>query len=136
MIDKQLDFGTVTPTAATDYDTDVIDMGTGFTAFGAALAPPDPGEGMNLIIVCMVTEAFSGGTNVTPKVLNGAADNPTTVILTGPTVVTASLTLGAYIWRLKLPPDLLRYLRLRFTSTGVYTLGKIRSFLTNNFQTP
>jgi len=90
----------------------------------------DFGAGEPLEVLCSVTEAFAGGTSVTPSLVVSAAaglGTPTTLVSL-PAIVTASLTLGKQ-FSIPIPRVIkslgLQYLGLVFTVSGTYTAGKI-----------
>lgn len=93
------------------------------------------GEELNLVFT--VDVAFAGGTSVQPQVITSASANLSTpsVLVSGPAVPLASLTLGA-TWYMPLPPRLgsvinpatntaQRYLGVQYIGVGTFTTGSI-----------
>ena len=90
-------------------------------------------------LVVQVDEAFVSGT--TPGDLAGIGQHrqprhrPTVHFTTG-AILTAALTINAQLAVIALPAGLYeKYLGLRYTVVGTYTLGKISAFLTRDVQT-
>jgi hypothetical protein len=120
--------------AATTNSNNVIDL----------LNARDMGIGDDpaMKILCTVSVAGVGGTSVTVSV-QGSVDNSTWItMVTGPTILTANLLVGTYLLAVDLPriagpfPDrpgasqaLPRYLRLGYTTAGVFTAGRFFGYL-------
>lgn len=120
--------------AITDTDkatTNIIDLG----ADGSAT--PTPNEKGDVEILCIVTEAFTGGTSLSIAAQTDSAEGFGTVetIATTAAIATASLVLG-YQFKIAVPADALkRYFRLYCDVTGTMTAGKITAAIVKDRQT-
>lgn len=127
--------------AGTYNSTNVIDLGVTSgvpsSANGGGARDIGIGDDPAMKIFSCVTTAFAGGTSVVP-ILQGAADNGSgapgtwTTFWTGPTVLLASLGVGAELANIDMPktpqgvaPP--RFLRMQYTIAGTMTAGVIQS---------
>ena len=109
---------------ATAVSTNVYDAGA---------ANRDIGNGEPLELVVVVGEAaVSGGSSTLVITLQDSADNSSFAdVLSSPSIPKASITLGAELFKTKLPVGLRRYTRLNYTvGTADLTAGKFTAFLT------
>ena len=112
---------------ASAASTNVLDM----------LVARDIGAGDQLDAHVLVTQNFATGTSL-QIALQTSADNSTFVdVLLSPVILTASLIIGAGLFRYKIPPFQLndtgtpnRYFRLNYTVAGSnFTTGKVFSYM-------
>lgn len=111
-------------TTGTQLSTNAYDMGVA----------RDIGRGRDLRIFVNVATTFTGGTDLTVKVVESANSDlsSASVIATGPTVVEASLTAGKALLDIALPQTSKRYLGLQFVSTGTHTAGAVNGGIVMN----
>lgn len=124
---------------ATAVGTNVIDLGTAGTPYGAAAAlNNDKGKGTEIPVLIQVTEAFNTLTSLTITLETSAnADLSSSTVLATETIALAALTVGKKT-NLQIAPNGItgRYLGTRYTVTGTNpTLGKITAGITLGNQT-
>lgn len=129
------------PTTGTQNSTNVIDLGLSglpasiSTGGGGGARDIGIGDDPAMKLLVQVITAFAGGTNIAIG-LQGAPDSGTgtpgsyTTMYTGPTVVEASLIVGARLADIDVPRPvpgqaIPRYLRLQYISSGTHTAGAI-----------
>lgn len=121
-------------TVGTTDGTDVLNMGSGYDAFGAAAAA-DPSALGRMWLNIFVTEAVTsdGAATVAFKLQDSAdgsswADTALSVAAIGK----ASLTAGTKVLQVPLPAGLRQYLKVVYTvGTAALTAGKFSAFLSN-----
>ncbi len=121
--DKQATYSQDQAVTATAVSTNVYDAG---------VANRGIGDGEALELVVSVTEAaVSGGSSTVTIALQDSADNSSFAdVLVSPAIPKASITLGAELFKAKLPTGLRRYTRLNYTvGTADLTAGKFTAFL-------
>lgn len=129
MYDKLNTFGTDQAVTATAASTDIIDLG----------ATRDLGNGEPLELVVLVTEtATSGGSSTVTIDLqtddNSSFSSAATLASSG-AIAKASITAGTELFRIKVPLNVERYLRLYYTvATADLTAGKFTAFLAHDRQ--
>jgi hypothetical protein len=128
------------PTTGTQNSTNVLDLGitSGLPASavnGGGARDIGIGDDPAMKLQVQVIVAFTGGTNIAIA-LQGAPDAGSntpgswTTMYTGPTVVEASLIIGARLADIDMPRPvpgqaIPRYLRLNYISSGTHTAGAI-----------
>jgi len=139
------------PTTGAQVSSNILDLGIGTTA-GSSLPPdvttpfPQPGRDIGIgddpamKLLVQVTQAFATGTNMTVAFqgapASGTPGTPGAFVTyaTGPTVVTASLIVGARVLEIDWPrpsPGAVppRYVQLQFTTTGsAMTAGLVQGY--------
>ena len=134
-------FSNAQAVTATAASTNIIDLGSTGTVFGAAAAiTRDVGKGREIAIRASVVESFNNLTSLTIgiEVDDNAGFASAKTVWTSPAYTLAQLAVGA---ALLLPDDLPvgtdeRYLRLKYTVAGTApTLGKITAGVTAGNQT-
>jgi hypothetical protein len=126
ILDSQNIFSDAQAVTATAYSDNVIDLGS--AGMGA-------GEPVELLV--QVTEAFSGGTDVSVELLsddNEAFGSAKSLKVSAP-IPTAELTCGYRFPLGSLPEGVERYVRLNFTVNGSMSTGKITGCLVADKQT-
>jgi len=128
------------PTTGTQGASNIIDIGVGAPvpnqaipnyAGGAGARDLGIGDDPSLKLLCVCTQALAGGTNIQAQ-LQGAPDNGSgapgsyTTMWTGPLVLLAAATAGAYLANVDVPrtvpgQPLPRFLQLNFVSSGTFT---------------
>jgi hypothetical protein len=94
------------------------------------------GDGTDLAIVIVVTEAFTFGTatEMVIELRDSANDSSYTVVLRTKGLAASDLTLGKrYV--IKLPPGLQRYTQVYYNPDGTITAGKVDAFLASDLPT-
>jgi hypothetical protein len=134
-------FSNAQAVTATAASTNIIDLGSTGTVFGAAAAiTRDVGKGREIAIRASVVESFNNLTSLTIgiEVDDNAGFASAKTVWTSPAYALADLAVGAKL----LLPDALpigtdeRYLRLKYTVAGTApTLGKITAGVTAGNQT-
>lgn len=137
LLDKQNEFSDSQLITTTAISTNVIDTlaGNSFTNVVANLG----GFAGSCFLVVQVDVSLSGGTSVAISLESDSTAN----LATSPTVhynsgaiLTAALTAGKTLLVIPLPyGDYERYLGVRYTVVGTYTLGSLSAFLTRDPQT-
>jgi len=123
-------------TASSD-STNVIDLGTPGTPYGAASAlNQDIGKGSMIPLLVQVTEAFDNLTSLEIKVSTGSTTALGTTVISQ-TVLLADLVAGKQIAIQVLPNDITeRYLGIEYVVTGTApTAGKVTAGITMGNQT-
>lgn len=126
IIDAQLRFSDAqdlfTPAAGTIVATNNIDL---------LSANRNVGRGYPKRIQAVASAAFAGGTSVQAQVIQSANSNMSSpdVLVSGPVVVTASLTAGAEILDVPVPDVTKRYLGVQYITIGDYTTGTVSAHL-------
>lgn len=127
---------TDTPTTGTQPASNIIDLGLiGLPSFAAGGGARDMGIGDDpaLKLLVEVVSAMAGGTSLQVQ-LQGAPDNGSgapgsfTTMWTGPAVLLANLTIGAYLANIDVPrtipgQPIPRFLQINFISSGTFTGG-------------
>ena len=105
--------------------TNVLDWGEGMEDL-------DIGEGTPSYVNIMVTTTFDGGTDLTISLYTHTTTtvNSGTVLLTTQTFAQASLTAGAILLSVSLPPnaDRDRYFGIYYDQTDDFTAGKVSAW--------
>lgn len=127
------------PTTGTQDATNIVDLGviSGVPPSASGGGARDIGVGddpmLKLLVVC--TTAFTGGTSIQAQ-LSGAPDNGSgtpgsyTIMWTGPTILEANATQGAYLANVDVPRQIPgqpmpRFLKLTFISAGTHGAGTV-----------
>lgn len=135
------------PTTGTQESSNIVDLGLGTSsnpgipslANGGGARDIGIGDDPAMKLTVVVTVAFTVGTNMAVS-LSGAPDNTSgapgsyTIMWQGPTVLEASMIVGAYLANVDMPRTipgqvLPRFLRLDYVTSGTHTLGQICGFL-------
>jgi hypothetical protein len=87
----------------------------------------DIGRGLDLRVKVVVTTTFAGGTSLQVYVVEDTAASlaSATVIVGGPVVPEAAMTMGATVLDIALPKVTKRYLGLQFVSVGTHAAGAV-----------
>lgn len=131
------------PTTGTQVSTNALDLGLvgGLPADSTTTGGRDIGIGDDpaMKILVIVSVAFAGGTNLAVNIQGapstGAnAPGTYTVMATGPTVLEASLIVGARLLDIDMPRPapgqaIPRFLQLGYVNSGTHTAGNIKGFL-------
>lgn len=124
---------------ATGLSTNVIDLGTPGTPYGAANPlDADIGKGIPMPILIQVTENFNNCTSVTVTLENSANSNMTSsTVLASETIVLADLLAGKQTFMQYVPNGAdERYLGVRYTVAGTApTTGQFTAGITMGNQT-
>lgn len=126
------------PTTGTQNSSNVLDLGISglpTSASGGGARDIGIGDDPAMKILVLVVTAFLSGTNLAVA-LQGAPDNGAgapgayTTMITGPTVVEASLVVGARLLDVDMPRPvpgqaIPRFLRLSYINSGTHTAGAI-----------
>lgn len=127
------------PTTGTQACSNIIDLGLiGLPSFASGGGARDMGIGDDptlKLLVEVVTSNSPGGTSLQMQ-LQGAPDNGSgapgafTTMWTGPAVLTANLTVGAYLANIDVPrtipgQPIPRFLQLNMISAGTFTTGQV-----------
>ncbi len=125
IIDKQLEFSDAQAITATAPSTNIIDTQVAGQAYEA------------LWFVAQVATTMTGGTSVTVDLQTddaAAFAAPKTLYSSG-AVPVASLTAGAQLAKVRVPPGCKRYLRVNYTvAGGPFTAGAVDAFLVMDAQ--
>lgn len=119
-IDSKLLFSNaqeVTSSAASSYE---IDTGE---------ANANLGDGTPLAVEFIIETTFTGGTSMTFELQDSADGSSYTTLVEVPAVAEASLTKGATIPKLMVPPEHKRYLQMYYTVSGTHGAGKVTAYL-------
>lgn len=104
--------------AGTYNSTNTIDLLSPFVNAGI-------GEPIRLLTT--VDTAFVGGTSVRVEVIQSAAADLSSpdILVTGPTLLTAALVVGARLLDAPLPQNTKRYIGVRYITVGTFTAGAV-----------
>ena len=124
---------------ATAVSTNIIDLGTKGTPYGAATSfNRDVGKGTKIPVLVQVTEAFNTLTSLTVTIeTSDATDMSSPTVLSSQTILLAALTVGKQLNVEVVPNGATgRYLGIRYTVAGTApTLGKVTAGITMGNQT-
>jgi hypothetical protein len=141
ILDQTTLFSNAQAISATAASTNIIDLGSTGTVFGAAAAlTRDVGRGAEIALRATVVETFNNLTSLTVSIEtdDNAGFGSAVTVFTSPAYALADLVTGAKL----LLPDALpvgtneRYVRLKYTVAGTApTTGKITAGITAGNQT-
>jgi len=128
------------PTTGTQVASNILDLGLSglpTSANGGGARDLGIGDDPSLKLLVNVTTLFEGGTNMYVT-LSGAPDDGSggigsyTTMWTGPTVLEASLVVGAQLANVDIPlvvpgQPLPRFLKLSFVTSGTHTAGAVQA---------
>jgi hypothetical protein len=126
LIDSLNEFSDAQAITSTAVSTNVIDLG----------AADNRALGRELYLHVLVNTPFdTSAATLTVTLQTGSTVTPTTVIATAPAIAaSAMLVAGTSIWRIRVPANTQRYLRLNYTVSAGLTSGKVDAFLSPSLQ--
>ncbi|HDZ25114.1 hypothetical protein LCGC14_0359620 [marine sediment metagenome] len=138
MIDAQRLFSDAQAVVVTIDSTTTIDLGALVDDRGTALTDRH-GTISDMWVYAIVNTAFTGGTNIVPKMQDSSDDSTFADV---PEVVNAAVVLadldaiGDVLLKIKLPKNVKRYIKLVYTVTGTMSAGKIDAGLAYSWHLP
>ncbi len=119
IIDKQLEFSDGQAITASAASANYVDTGAAGNAYE------------ELWFVVQVATALAGGTSlaVALETDDSAAFGAAKTLFATAAIPAASLTAGAQVAKVRVPPGAKRYLRANYTVVGPFTSGSVDAFL-------